>query len=96
MTANKSSDSSLSEMNTTAENTDKDASKTIDSEEDFAAHLIEGNAFEFVVDISQNRIFELNRVLSGKKHRLKVKSGWSASCGKNSNRIVHGLSNEQM
>lgn len=88
MTTNKSnhkiniSDSSLSEMNTTAENTDKDVSKTIDSEEDFAAHLIEGNAFEFVVDISQNRIFELNRVLSGKKFRYKVKSGWSASLNK--------------
>lgn len=87
MTSNKSNrkinitDSSLSEMNTSAEaeNTDKDASKSVDSEEDFSVHFIEGNAFEFVVDISQKSIFEVDRVLSGKKFRSKVKSGWSAS-----------------
>lgn len=85
MTSNKSnrkvniSDSSLSEINTTSENTDKDASKSLESEEDFAVHCIEGNKFEFVVDISKHRVFVLDRVLSGKKSRYKVKSGWSGS-----------------
>lgn len=58
--------------------TDKNASKSLDSEEDFAPHFIQGNKFEFEVDISQKRIFEVDRVLSGKKYRDKVKSGWSA------------------
>lgn len=74
MSSNKSnrkidiSNSSLSEMNTTEENTDKNASKSLDSEEDFAPHFIDGNEFEFEVDISQKRIFEVDRVLSGKKN----------------------------
>lgn len=85
MTSNESNrkinitDSSLSDINSSVEHTDKDASQSLDSEEDLAVHYIEGNEFEFVVDISQKSIFEVDRVLSGKKFRYKVKSGWSSS-----------------
>lgn len=71
------SDSSQSELNATEETNDQNISKSFNSEDDFAPHFIEGNKFQFEVDISQNRIFEVNRVLSEKRNRDKVKSGWS-------------------
>lgn len=50
--------------------------ESIDSESAFDRHFIEGNEFEFTVDLDP-ATFQIERVLSGKKHRDKVKTGWS-------------------
>lgn len=73
------SNSSQSELNTTEEKLDQNASKSFDSEKDFQLHFIEGEKFEYEIDISRNPIFEVNRELSGKKYRYKVKKGWSSA-----------------
>lgn len=62
------SNSSVSEINTTDE---KIGQKSIDSETDFDIYFIEGNKFEFKVEISQQCIFEIDRVASGKKIEIK-------------------------
>lgn len=59
------SNSSVSEINTTDE---KIGQKSIDSETDFDIYFIEGNKFEFKVEISQQCI---DRVPSGKKIEIK-------------------------
>lgn len=66
--------SNQSEINTSEEKHDQDS---FDSETGFDSYFIEGNNFEFVVNLTQN-IFEVERVTSGKKMRYKVKSGWSS------------------
>lgn len=66
----KSGDSSDSNVNTT-----EDKSDQYSSEGEFEQHFIEGDKFEFKVDISKETIFEVHRVLSGMKYRKKVKKG---------------------
>lgn len=73
------SNSFSSESNTAEENTNQNSSKSFDSDGEFSVQFIEGNKFHFEVDISQHCIFEIGRVLSGKKTRYKVQKGWSAS-----------------
>lgn len=41
--------------------------------------FFDGNKFEYEIDISQMSIFQVDRVLSGRKYRDKVKTGWAAS-----------------
>lgn len=72
------SDSSLSEINTTDETIDQNESKSFDSETDFELHFLEGDKFQFEINISEQSVFEVRRILSGKKIRNKVKQGWAA------------------
>lgn len=71
------SNSSFSEVNDTKTNSDQYSSDHNSSETDFESHVIEGHSFKFETDISKETIFEVHKILSGKKVRKKVKSGWS-------------------
>lgn len=72
------SNSSSSEKDTEEKTDNEITSQSFDSVEDFKPYFIEGNKFEFEVDISQKSIFEVEHKKSGKKYRDKVKVGWSA------------------